>query len=298
MENLSHRVVRFFVPNGRKRLFDGQWAAPSRPSRRPASRWALRTARSGTHETQHRAFPWQYPRLRRLVLDRPACSSGRGGRPGSHCGEELREPRPEARRSSCGCVRPRTSSLAMSSRRHREPGRWRFPDRAGRASWFRVDAEDEPRSAVTYRRARYRSGASRLGIAGAGRRRLGPITCYAAGGRARSADDGSSARESAAFFAKTGAMTAVSTLQRLTLQHARMPWSHRPGTLGSIRHRRTRAPPRVSLDGVMVPLRPGTVAPTVCSILGESCGRSVHDAEGVAPEDPLSRRGERQAHRR
>ena len=68
------------------------------------------------------------------------------------------------------------------------------------------------------------------------------------------------AREAAAFFAKTGAMTpSVSTLQRLTLS-MRMRESLGPETLGSIREAvgiPQDATTACSLDGVMVPLRPG-----------------------------------------
>ena len=137
----------------------------------------LRTARSATMpclETQHRAhshgsIPASGAFGHRSF--RPASSGRRGGRPGARTeAEELRsEPRPEApeEKSSCGCVRPRTSSLAMSwapsSRTDLDDGASRI-ERDGQ-SWFRGrgDAEDDHDLAggpVTYRRARYRSGAS------------------------------------------------------------------------------------------------------------------------------------------
>ena len=58
--------------------------------------------------------------------------------------------------------REATSSLAMSWGRHREPGRWRFPIERDGQSWFRVATPTIMTSLgpVTYRRARYRSGAS------------------------------------------------------------------------------------------------------------------------------------------
>ena len=70
------------------------------------------------------------------------------------------------------------------------------------------------------------------------------------------------AREAAAFFAKTGAMTpSVSTLQRLTLSMHECWESLGPETLGSIREAegipQDATTASVSLDGVMVPLRPG-----------------------------------------
>ena len=72
------------------------------------------------------------------------------------------------------------------------------------------------------------------------------------------------AREAAAFFAKTGAMTpSVSTLQRLTLSMHECWESLGPETLGSIREAegipQDATTASVSLDGVMVPLRPGDV---------------------------------------
>ena len=66
------------------------------------------------------AFPRQYPRFRRLRPSIfPACLLGSSRRPPgcSHCVARSfvpsRAPR-RPRRLSCGCVRPRTSSLAMS----------------------------------------------------------------------------------------------------------------------------------------------------------------------------------------
>ena len=122
------------------------------------------------------AFPWQYPRLRRLRPSIfPACllAGRRGGRPGARTvsirgklRSERRAPR-RPRRSSCGCVRPANEfARDVMGACHREPGRWRFPDRAGWAELVpgRGDADLETimtsLGPVTYRRARYRSGAS------------------------------------------------------------------------------------------------------------------------------------------
>ena len=112
------------------------------------------------------------------------------------------------------------------------------------------------------------------------------------------------AREAAAFFAKTGAMTpSVSTLQRLTLSMHECWESLGPETLGSIREAegipQDATTASVSLDGVMVPLRPGEDGHAKASWREAACGTvSFHDRRGQAPEDPLSRphAGERQAH--
>ena len=202
-------LVRFWCRDGRPKtaIRDNgplQGRILSRRQGRAGEVGTLRTARSATMpclETQHREHSHGSTRLRRLRPSIfPACPRVVRRPPGcSHCVARSfvpsRAPR-RPRRSSCGCVRPRTSSLAMSGRRHREPGRWRFPDRAGRAELVpgRGDAEDDhdlarsgdlPASALPQRRER--------GIAGAGRREPGPRRRLpdAAGGRARSAADGS-----------------------------------------------------------------------------------------------------------
>ena len=115
------------------------------------------------------------------------------------CREELRsEPRPEAPEEVELRVREATNEFARDVMgaviENRDDGASR--DRAGRAELVpgRGDAEDDhdlarsgdlPASALPQRRER--------GIAGAGRRELGPRRRLpdAAGGRARSADDGS-----------------------------------------------------------------------------------------------------------
>ena len=93
------------------------------------------------------------------------------------------------------------------------------------------------------------------------------------------------AREAAAFFAKTGAMTpSVSTLQRLTLSMHECWESLGPETLGSIREAegiQDATTASVSLDGVMVPLRPGEDGRAKASWREAACGTvSFHDAEG------------------
>ena len=94
------------------------------------------------------------------------------------------------------------------------------------------------------------------------------------------------AREAAAFFAKTGAMTpSVSTLRRLTLSMHECWESLGPETLGSIREAegipRDATTASVSLDGVMVPLRPGEDGRAKASWREAACGTvSFHDAEG------------------
>ena len=154
-------------------------------------------------------------------------------------------------------------------------------------SWFRV--------AVTRRRSWLGPVTSALpqrrerGIAGAGRRSLGLVDDYLT---RPAAELGllmmghCTAREAAAFFAKTGAMTpSVSTLQRLTLSMHECWESLGPETLGSIREAegipQDATTASVSLDGVMVPLRPGEDGRAKASWREAACGTvSFHDAEG------------------
>ena len=135
-------------------------------------------------------------------------------------------------------------------------------------SWFRVAVTPKTimtsLGPVTYRRARYRSGASgaspvpideSLGLVDDYLTRPAAELGLLMMGRC-------TAREAAAFFAKTGAMTpSVSTLQRLTLSMHECWESLGPETLGSIREAegipQDATTASVSLDGVMVPLRPG-----------------------------------------
>ena len=240
----------------------------------------------------------------------PACLLGSSRRPPgcSHCVARSfvpsRAPR-RPRRSSCGCVRPRSR---CHGRRHREPGRWRFPDRAGRAELVpgRGDAEDDhdlarsgdlPASALPQRRER--------GIAGAGRREPGSstITTRPAAELGLLMMGHCTAREAAAFFAKTGAMTpSVSTLQRLTLSMHECWESLGPETLGSIREAegipQDATTASVSLDGVMVPLRRRGRSRQGLLARGRLRHGLLPRRRGQAPEDPLSRphAGERQAH--
>ena len=141
---------------------------------------------------------------------------------------------------------------------------------------------------VTYRRARYRSGASgaspvpvdeSLGLVDDYLTRPAAELGLLMMGRC-------TAREAAAFFAKTGAMTpSVSTLQRLTLSMHECWESLGPETLGSIREAegipQDATTASVSLDGVMVPLRPGEDGRAKASWREAACGTvSFHDAEG------------------
>ena len=135
-------------------------------------------------------------------------------------------------------------------------------------SWFRVAVTAKTimtsLGPLTYRRARYRSGASGASPVPVDAS-LGLVDDYLT---RPAAELGllmmghCTAREAAAFFAKIGGMTpSVSTLQRLTrTMHER--WETLgPETLDSIRdaegvpHEAVSA--SVSLDGVMVPLRAG-----------------------------------------
>ena len=136
---------------------------------------------------------------------------------------------------------------------------------------------------LTYRRARYRSGASGSSPVPVDES-LGLVDDYLTRPAAQLGlpmMGHCTAREAAAFFAKIGGMTpSVSTLQRLTrTMHER--WETLgPETLDSIRdaegvpHEAVSA--SVSLDGVMVPLRAGEDGRAEAA-----CGTvSFHDARG------------------
>ena len=229
------------------------------------------------------------------------------------CREELRsEPRPEAPEEVELRVREATNEFARDVMgaviENRDDGASRI-ERDGQ-SWFRVAVTPKTimtsLGPVTYRRARYRSGASGASPVPVDES-LGLVDDYLT---RPAAELGllmmghCTAREAAAFFAKTGAMTpSVSTLQRLTLSMHECWESLGPETLGSIREAegipQDATTASVSLDGVMVPLRPGEDGRAKASWREAACGTvSFHDAEGQAPEDPLSRphAGERQAH--
>ena len=159
-------------------------------------------------------------------------------------------------------------------------------------SWFRVAVTPKTimtsLGPVTYRRARYRSGASGASPVPVDES-LGLVDDYLT---RPAAELGllmmghCTAREAAAFFAKTGAMTpSVSTLQRLTLSMHECWESLGPETLGSIREAegipQDATTASVSLDGVMVPLRPGEDGRAKASWREAACGTvSFHDAEG------------------
>ena len=159
-------------------------------------------------------------------------------------------------------------------------------------SWFRVAGTAKTimtsLGPATYRRARYRSGASGASPVPVDES-LGLVDDYLT---RPAAELGlpmmghCTAREAAAFFAKTGAMTpSVSTLQRLTLSMHECWESLGPETLGSIREAegipQDATTASVSLDGVMVPLRPGEDGRAKASWREAACGTvSFHDAEG------------------
>ena len=117
---------------------------------------------------------------------------------------------------------------------------------------------------LTYRRARYRSGASGASTVPVAYS-LSLVDDYLTRPAAElglQMIGHSTAREAAAIFAKIGSMTpSVSTLQRLTRTMHERSEIFGPETLDSIRdaegvpHEAVSA--SVSLDGVMVPLRAG-----------------------------------------
>ena len=211
------------------------------------------------------------------------------------CREALRsEPRPEAPEEVELRVREATNEFARDVMgaviENRDDGASRI-ERDGQ-SWFRVAVTAKTimtsLGPVTYRRARYRSGASGASPAPVDES-LGLVDDYLT---RPAAELGllmmghCTAREAAAFFAKTGAMTpSVSTLQRLTLSMHECWESLGPETLGSIREAegipRDATTASVSLDGVMVPLRPGEDGRAKASWREAACGTvSFHDAEG------------------
>ena len=158
---------------------------------------------------------------------------------------------------------------------------------------------------LTYRRARYRSGASGSSPVPVDES-LGLVDDYLTRPAAQLGllmMGHCTAREAAAFFAKIGGMTpSVSTLQRLTrTMHER--WETLgPETLDSIRdaegvpHEAVSA--SVSLDGVMVPLRAARTAVPRPPGARPPAARFLPRRQGRASEDPLSRphAGERQGH--
>ena len=211
------------------------------------------------------------------------------------CREELRsEPRPEAPEEVESRVREATNEFARDVMgaviESRDDGASRI-ERDGQ-SWFRVAVTPKTimtsLGPVTYRRARYRSGASGASPVPVDES-LGLVDDYLT---RPAAELGllmmghCTAREAAAFFAKTGAMTpSVSTLQRLTLSMQECWESLGPETLGSIREAegipQDATTASVSLDGVMVPLRPGEDGRAKASWREAACGTvSFHDAEG------------------
>ena len=160
-------------------------------------------------------------------------------------------------------------------------------------SWFRVAVTPKTimtsLGPVTYRRARYRSGASGASPVPVDES-LGLVDDYLT---RPAAELGlllmghCTAREAAAFFAKTAAMTSsVSTMQRVTLSVHECWESLGLETLGSIREAegipQDAATASVSLEGVIVPLRPSEDGRATASWREEAACSTVsfHDAEG------------------
>ena len=211
------------------------------------------------------------------------------------CHEQFRsDPCPEAFEEAELRVRETMNALACELLgaviEKRDDGASRI-ERDGQ-SWFRVAAT--PRTIMTslgpltYRRARYRSGAIGSSPVPVDES-LGLVDDYLTRPAAQLGllmMGHCTAREAAAFFAKIGGMTpSVSTLQRLTrTMHER--WETLgPETLDSIRdaegvpHEAVSA--SVSLDGVMVPLRAGEDGRAEASWREAACGTvSFHDARG------------------
>ena len=211
------------------------------------------------------------------------------------CHEQFRpDPCPEAFEEAELRVRETMNALACELLgaviEKRDDGASRI-ERDGQ-SWFRVAVTAKTimtsLGPLTYRRARYRSGASGASPVPVDES-LGLVDDYLT---RPAAELGllmmghCTAREAAAFFAKIGGMTpSVSTLQRLTrTMHER--WEILgPETLDSIRdaegvpHEAVSA--SVSLDGVMVPLRAGEDGRAEASWREAACGTvSFHDARG------------------
>ena len=211
------------------------------------------------------------------------------------CHEQFRpDPCPEAFEEAELRVRETMNALACELLgaviEKRDDGASRI-ERDGQ-SWFRVAVTAKTimtsLGPLTYRRARYRSGASGASPVPVDES-LGLVDDYLT---RPAAELGllmmghCTAREAAAFFAKIGGMTpSVSTLQRLTrTMHER--WETLgPETLDSIRdaegvpHEAVSA--SVSLDGVMVPLRAGEDGRAEASWREAACGTvSFHDARG------------------
>ena len=211
------------------------------------------------------------------------------------CREQLRsEPSSEAFEEGERQVRETMNTLGCevlgASIENRDGGASRI-ERSGQ-NWFRV--AETPKTImtslgpVTYRRARYRNGASRTSLVPVDDS-LGLVDDYLT---RPAAELGlmmmghCTAREAEEFFAKIGGMTvSVSTLQRLTRSMHERWESLGPETLDSIRgaegipHDAVSA--SVSLDGVMVALRAGEDGRAEACWREAACGTvSFHAAEG------------------
>ena len=211
------------------------------------------------------------------------------------CREQLRsEPSPEAFEEGERQVRETMNTLGCevlgASIENRDGGASRI-ERSGQ-NWFRV--AETPKTImtslgpVTYRRARYRNGASRTSLVPVDDS-LGLVDDYLTRPAAQLGlmmMGHCTAREAEEFFAKIGGMTvSVSTLQRLTRSMHERWESLGPETLDSIRgaegipHDAVSA--SVSLDGVMVALRAGEDGRAEACWREAACGTvSFHAAEG------------------
>ena len=206
---------------------------------------------------------------------------------GSHpCPETFEETERRVRESvnALGC------EILGACVENRDDGASRI-ERDGR-SWFWVAATPKTimtsLGPVTYRRARYRNGASRTSLVPVDES-LGLVDDHLTRPAAHLGllmMGHCTAREAEEFFAKIGGMTpSVSTLQRLTRSmHERLEGLY-PETLNTIRgaedipHNAVTA--SVSLDGVMVALLAGEDGRSEACWREAACGTvSFHDAEG------------------
>ena len=188
----------------------------------------LRTARSGTMPCLDL---WQYPRLRRLRPSRPASSGRRGGRPGARTVARRFVPSRAGARG--GRVAGPTNEFARDVMgaviENRDDGASRI-ERDGQ-SWFRVAVTPKTimtsLGPVTYRRARYRSGASGASPVPVDES-LGLVRLPdAAGGRARSLMMGARPGKRRRSFDAVGEHPAAPDPE-----HARMLGEPRPGDAG------------------------------------------------------------------
>ena len=212
------------------------------------------------------------------------------------CREQLRsEPSPEAFEDGERRARESVNAFACEVLgaviEKRDDGASRI-ERNGQ-KWFRLAATPKTimtsLGPVSYRRARYRNGASRTSLVPVDET-LGLVNDYLTRPAAQLGlmmMGHCTAREAEEFFEKIGGMTpSVSTLQRLTLRMHERLGSLGPEALDGIRsaedipHEAVSA--SVSLDGVMVALCAGEDGHAEASWREAACGTiSFHDAEGT-----------------